>query len=244
MSHSRRWWFWRGVQVLGLGAGAALVGVALQPSHAATTVTYELAWDRGEAEVRADGTWTVVNDAGAEITVTDGSVATYSATLLECPHGHAWLDRLSAVFGAATAWAGHTSGGPDPAQVQVPDAVVQSLVAPTTAVLGEATLVEPDYCQAHAAVAGGGATDGATTLSVTGTWLAPGEDEAVPFTIETAQAWGAVVDADLPGTATTVRFVRRLDSLFDGVDVLTQSADEQAAAVLRSLTGQTTVRAA
>lgn len=242
MTRTRRWWFWRGVQVLALAGGVVGVGAALRPSHASTPVTYELAWDLGDATVHADGSWTVVTDDGAEVTVTGGSLATYSATLLECSHGHGWLDDLTGVFGIASASAGHTSGGPDPAATQGP--VVQSLVDPTSAPLGDAVLAEPDYCEAHTAVAGGGASAEATTLSITGTWLAPGAETAVAFTIEADQAWGALVEVDLSGTTRTVELVRHLDTLFDDVDVLAQTPAEQAEAVLRTLTAQTTVRAA
>ncbi len=240
MRRNRRWWAWRGVQVLALAGGVVVVGAALRPSHASTPVTYELAWDLGDAVVHEDGSWTVVTDDGAAVTVTDGSLATYSATLLECLHGHGWADRLTGLFGIATVSAGHTSGGTDPAAVQGP--VVQSLVEPTTATLGDALLAEPDYCEAHTAVAGGGAAADATTLSITGTWRAAGADTAVPFTIDADQAWGAMVEADLPGDSRTVQLVRHLDTLFDDVDVLTQTPGEQAEAVLRTLTEQTTVR--
>ena len=93
-------------------------------------------------------------------------------------------------------------------------------------------------------MAGGGADDDATTLSISGTWRAAGAETAVPFAIEANQAWGAVVETDLPGDTRTVELVRHLDTLFDEVDVLTQTPDEQAEAVLRTLTEQTTVRAA
>lgn len=240
MIRSRRWWAWRGVQVLALAGGVVIVGAALRPSPATTPVTYELAWDLGAATVHADGSWTVVTDDGAEVTVTDGTLATWSATLLECPHGHGWLDGLAGVFAIASASAGHASGGPDLAAAQGP--AVQSLVEPTTATLGDAVLAEPDYCEAHTAVAGGGAAADATTLSITGTWLAADADTAVPFTIEADQAWGALVEVDLPGDTRTVELVRHLDTLFDDVDVLTQTPDAQAEAILRALTEQTTVR--
>ena len=242
MRRTGRWWAWRGVQVLALAGGAVIVGTALRPSHASTPVTYRLAWDLGDATVHDDGSWTVVTDDGAEVTVTGGSLATYSATLLECPHGHGWVDRLTSVFGIATASAGHISGGPDPAAVQGP--IEQSLVDPTSAPLGDATLAEPDYCQAHTAVAGGGASADTTTLTITGTWRAAGADTAAAFTIGAEQAWGAVVDTDLSGDTRTVDLVRHLDTLFDDVHIATQTPDEQAEAVLRTLTEQTTARAA
>lgn len=52
------------------------------------------------------------------------------------------------------------------------------------------------------------------------------------------------MDVDLPGTSRTVELVRPLDTLFDDVDVVAQTPEEQAEAVLRSLTEQTTTRAA
>jgi len=241
VKRTRRWWCWRGVQIVAVAGGVVIVGAALRPSHASTPVTYELAWDLGDATVHADGSWTVVTDDGAEVTVTGGSLATCSATLLECPHGHSWLDGLTGVFGIATASAGHTSGGPDAAATQGP--IAQSLVDLSPVTLGDAVLAEPDYCEAHTAVAGGGASVDATTLSITGTWRAAGDDTAVAFAIETDQAWGAVVAADLPGTTRTVELVRPLDTLFDDVDIVTQTPEEQAEAILRSLTEQTTTRA-
>lgn len=109
-------------------------GFALRPSHATTPLTYELAWDLGAATVHADGSWTVVTDDGAEVTVTDGSLATWSATLLECPHGHGWLDGLAGVFAIASASAGQSalplspsrpSSSPADPNVLAPDSVAR-----------------------------------------------------------------------------------------------------------------------
>lgn len=236
-----RWWAWRGVQVLGLGALVVLAGLALSPGHAATPVTYELAWADDGVTVAADGSWTVTTDTGAEVTVTGGTLATWSATLIECPHGHALLDRVRSVLGVELASAGHASDGPDPAEVVGP--VTESLTDPSPTVLGDAELVEPSYCEAHTSVAATGADDRATTLSVRGTWRAPGADEAVPFTITSTQAWGAIVPADLDGDVRMVSVVRDRATLFDGVDPTTQSELDQARTVLANLTEHTTVRA-
>ncbi len=235
----RRWWAWRGVQVLCLGALVGLAGLTLSPGHAAAPVTYELAWATDGVTVADDGSWTVATDTGAVVTVTGGSLATWSTTLLECPHGHSLLDRVRSVLGVDLAAAGHASGGPDAAEAVGP--VTQALVDPSSVVLGDGELVEPDYCEAHTAVAATGASDRAVTLTVEGRWQAPGAEEAVPFTITSRQAWGAIVPADLGGDVRTVRVVRDLATMFDGVDPTTQSELDQARTVLANLTEHTTL---
>ena len=215
------------VALLVAGLAVIVLGIARGGASPETELSYELAWEWGDARP-VDGGWSVTTDAGHDVVVTGGELTTYSATVVECPHSHSIWSRVTGVFGSVAA-AGHGEDGEE----QVTAVVVQSLADPTTATLGSSLGHEQSYCEGHTAF---GNEDGGTTMWIEGT------ADGVPFRIETADAWGAKAEltADFDGgDPTTIVVSRDLGALLDDVAFDTMTPDEQGRAMLRSLAAHT-----
>jgi hypothetical protein len=218
-------------------------------------IQYTLAWDWGEAQALPDGGWTTVNDLGYTVTVEQGYLVSYSAQAIECAHSHGFLTNLLGWIMPGEALAGH-GGDNDPALVTT--STVETLHAPSETVLDLLTVNEPGYCELHYLIAradseAAGAFNAAdmaagmaaTSLRIEGAYTAPGASEAIPFSLDSSLAMGVIrelVDAKLAqvhteigAQAIEISIVRRLDTLFDGVDFATMDADAQAWAMLRAI---------
>jgi hypothetical protein len=257
--------------LLGLAAACTRAPSAPAPAHAAAphVVTYALDWaadDAGATSRDADGSFTVTSDLGYTIRVTRGWFTSYGVELVECPRdaapaplAHAAGLVWSALEG--TAWAGHSSDTPNPAAAHPMQ--VESLVAPESHDVAKIELAPQAYCKLHYLLARAGADARdlprepdmvGTSLHVEGTWRAPGSVSAVPFTLHTASAYGALVE-HANGDARPLRVdtgdgdaritVRRDRAhMFDGVDLAHVPERTAALQVLRALVEHVEVRVA
>jgi hypothetical protein len=214
------------------------------------TLAYEATVDESGVQAVDDDRWSVTTDLGFEVTVDQYLLRTWSAVVTACDEDAGSdalalsdLFALTDLFTVAGASASH-SEPPDPAQAIGP--VEQDLAAADPMPLGEGVITAEALCGAHVAVAGGeGTGDGRTvpTVEVSGTYVAPGSEAPVPFSITSDQAWGGVIDLEeipLSGDVMSVLVIRDLSALLDGVDFEADD-DDRAAALLRSLTAATRI---
>jgi len=225
-----------------VGAVAFLIGGAafIPPATATGTVTYRTQWDAAGVTASADGSWTTTTELGYAVRVDSGSVATFTMTLVSCPHSHGILGAAAALLGPGIASAGH-SAADDPALLGIGTA--DAIGVGTTLVRGTVTVHEPAYCEGHIAW---GSTDGGSTLVVSGWYTAPGATESLPFLIDTTLAWGRKVELTTSsrpvhvevGDPIEITVVTTLSGLFDGVDFAMgdDGADRQ---LLRNLAAAT-----
>lgn len=217
-------------------------------------IHYQATWAWGRAVDTPGPGWQVTNDLGYLVTVEEGYLASYSTELVECARQDtpSLLEQILGAINPGVALAGH-SQGPNPAAVAV--SRVESLAEPASVDLGRVSVSYATYCQGHYLLAR--ATPDAvnlpasdaigTTLYLQGTYQL-GDDEAVPFVIETNLAWGGMSDlylADAPDQpiyaaisrdALQVTIERDLGTLFDGVDFATTDAEARAKTILRTFT--------
>lgn len=232
---------------LGLAGGLVVIGALLPAGATSGSVAYALDWDTAGMTLDGEGSWTAVNDLGYQITVTDGALTIHSVTLVSCPHTHGLLGSLMSAFGPGVAFAGHT-GSEDPALLTL--GINESLTDLQRVGLGSVTVHEPAHCQGHIAW---GATprqiqdEGLSTLSLEGTYLAPGASVETPFDFSTNVAWGT--EADLGGSnpvhletgdPAEVTVVLSPGSLFDGVALEDLETQDAAYTLLRNLADGTT----
>ena len=210
-------------------------------------VSYTLAWKWGSAKPHPTGGWTLTNDLGYEVHVTEGLLITRNLELLPChrmpPQTPAALWRLLA---PPTAYAGHGSLLPNQSKIQ--RSYQEDLATPGDLKTEIRIVTDPEYCQGHYLVARAkGVGPGGKTLVVAGTWRKYGSAEAVPFRIESSFAYGEIKDLLLAGRASPmqrlivggihVRVERSLESLFRKIDFASSSEQERGIQILRSLVG-------
>jgi hypothetical protein len=223
------------------GAVALVVGGAafIPPATTAGVVTYRTTWDTTGVATGADGSWTTTTDLGYTVTVTSATLATYSTTLVSCPHSHRILEAAAGLLGPGVAAAGHSTSE-DPAWLGI--GTVDAIVAGDALVRGTVTVHEPAYCEGH--IAWGAAED--STLVVSGWFVAPGATEPAAFEIATDLAWG--LKADLLSASQSVHvevgdpieitIVTELADLLDGIDFAALD-DDSGRHVLRNLAAAT-----
>jgi hypothetical protein len=214
---------------------------AIMPVEAAEgDVTYVLAWD-ATGTTAIDGGWTTATDLGYTVTVTDGTLTTYSVTMVACEHDHGWFGWLVGLVGPGIAEAGHSEGD-DPALIG--GEIVESIVTGEDTVLGTTTVDEPAYCEGHTAW---GTIDRETpTLEVTAEWVGPNGSTG---TIELASTidWGVGDDLAAEGDTVhievgepaTVVITRSLATMFDGIELTTEDDTDLAMGILRALADST-----
>ncbi|MCP4915421.1 MAG: hypothetical protein GY913_00725 [Proteobacteria bacterium] len=154
---------------------------------------YAVEWD-------LDGPlWSVENDLGWTVTVTDGELVDYSVSLVQC----------------ADLTKGH---GDEADESTSPEVVFEDLALLGVADLGGVDFTPASYCQAHVLVA----SDSGPSLTLAGT-AASGFDEG-EFLITTDEAYGALYDLDLDADdeilLAEVTLSRTADTLFEGLDFL------------------------
>jgi hypothetical protein len=211
-------------------------------------VGWHVAWDDAGVAF-GDAGWTTTRKDGVEITVQRGYASLYAASLVECPQaasaGERMLDAALGVALGRAAWAGHGEGSD---VSTLPRPVVEDLADPVDADLDELTFSTNRYCQVHHVAAAATALGvglpeevdmTGRSLFLAGTWRAPGEEVAAPFTLESDASWGELADLAAVGPAgagdrVDVTLTRSLAGLFDDV-ALDGDSDEAAAQVLRNL---------
>jgi hypothetical protein len=220
---------------------------------ASGTIEYDLVWDSSGIEMGDDGSWAVTTDLGYRVTITDGLLTTFSASLVPCPHFHGVFDRLFGMLSLPAAWAGHSSA-PDPALAGGP--VEQSLTDRGVTRLGTVAVHEPSYCEGFTNW-GSGATPetealgtARPTLSLSGTWASSEGAVERPFTVDTTTGWGTTaplvdragdsVFAELSSDPITISITRDLATAFDGIDFGTVDDATIATSFLRNLAADTT----
>ncbi|HZR81275.1 MAG TPA: hypothetical protein VFD92_09295 [Candidatus Binatia bacterium] len=236
-------------------AGACRSTPAVAP--APHEVRYRLAWATPRGPASADGAAEITNDLGYRIRIRRGWVTSYSMELVECPKTSATSAAARAVGLAwswleGTAWAGHSAGTPNPAAIR--PMRVESLLEPATRDVGAVELAPQAYCQVHYLVARAGRDAQGLpddldmvdrTLHVEGTYVAPGASAEIPFTIQSAAAYGQLFDraagassalrVDTGRESVEVTIRRHLDRMFDGVDFARMPEKAAALQMLRSL---------
>lgn len=220
-------------------------------------LTYFLGWDVGTA-LPIEGGWQVTNDLGYTVAVTDGYLVTRRLELIACEQ-EAWVPDLLSVLSPQPAFAGHGDGEADESQFD--GAIRESLSQFPAAEVQLDPLDVPAgaYCQAHYLVAKPTTVvdddSPALTLFIEGTYIEPGDLTPQPFEIKTDLAWGTILDLQaednngdrqamfvITGNGDqAVAFERQLDSLFDGLDWASYSAEQVERTILRNLTEQTAV---
>jgi hypothetical protein len=231
---------------------------AAPKAAAAHHVRYQLDWAVDHVERAATGSsWEVVNDLGYRVHVNRGYVVSYSMELVECPRDVAAtpVARLGTLLWSAveaTAYAGHSTGTPNPAAIRAMQ--VESLTAPTVRDAGVVMLSAQTYCQVHYLVARANRDASGlpaeidmvdSSLHIDGTYQAPGGSAEVPFTVHTAAAYGALFDhiinssapihVDTGDSATQVIVRRHLGKIFDAVDFAQMKVPVIANQILNSL---------
>lgn len=257
-------------------AGIALLTIAIAPliitelsrsqsSVTASTLTYQLEWDWGQATPDEAGGWTVVNDLGYTIHLETGYLVSYSAQLIECEHEHtaSRLDTLIAPFVIKSAAAGH-GGDTDPSEID--GGLVESLSKPHNQTWGNLQISQTiTYCQAHYLIARAGTVAQpiptevdmlGASLWLQGTYQAPDSPHMIPFVIKTSLANGTIAEfatsealttagihphVVTDGASYTIHIRRSLDTLFDGVDFATMSEAQIGKSLVWSLVAHTQI---
>lgn len=238
-----------------VGGSAAPAADRTEP--AAHDVTYALAWAIGDVATAPDGTgFVVTSDLGYTVHVTRGWISSYGMELVECPRATAPtpIARAGALLGSllvSEAWAGHSSDTPNPAAIHPMQ--IESLTEPRATDVATLQLAPQAYCKLHYLLARAGAEARdlpaqpdlvGTSLRIEGTWRAPGTDRDVPFTLQTASAYGALLEhagddaqplyVDTGAGATRVTLRRNRARMFDGVDFARMPERAAAMQVLRA----------
>ncbi len=234
---------WRVVRAIALAGMVVLVAGVFWPTSAPSgTIAYALDWDTDRVVSTVDGI-RIDNDLGYSVTLTEATVSSWSTTTVACEHSHGFSiwDSASGLvessFGVTSAWAGH--GDTDQAELVAPtlenliDAA--DLAVATSTVLGEVPVSEPSWCEGHWALSGSsgaeqaGAADRDPTLVLSGAVAHP-DGTVSTLAISTDMAWGTKTElVGVNGTAVepetgdpiTIAVVRRLGSIFDGIDFAT-----------------------
>jgi len=195
-----------------------------------------LDWNTDDVELHDEG-WTLTTDRGFEVEIETGWVVNYSVTLVPCASAQqlptpAWLHLIA----GQSAWADHTPYD-DPSRIELAQA--EDLTSPSSISLQHQTFPLSTYCGMHWLVARGDPETeiAGTSLRLQGHW-AHGDAEG-PIDIDTAFA--NALDRDLPSVTGSdheiiVRVTRQLASLFDGIDLQTDTDDAIAWAILSNLT--------
>lgn len=187
---------------------------------------YTLAWDASALELQPDGGWITTSDLGYRVTVLDGALTTWSASLLVC-----------ASFGGTARVADHSSTD-----------VAGTTVGPASealGALGTTTLdarFDPSAACGVTWVMGPQDLDGAQTLWLEGTYSLDGGAEQ-PLSVQTTLAWSRQIpwtEADLSG-ALSATLTRDPSHLFDGVDLDTASGSAAWVQLLANLGQHTTL---
>lgn len=252
----RRWLWLTGLALVLLGGSVAAeawnhqpqAGMAILTLNQTVDLTYRLEWQSQAAQFDVTN-WSVTNDLGYIIQVTDGYLANASVELIPCSeltpasqtaNGWDWL-RPQPVY------AGHGIGTVDDSRLLI--AQTESLAMPAAAALGTVSVSPNQYCKAHYLLAPiPNDTAQPDTFALSGTYTAPGSDKATPFSLSTAMAWGAISDLTITPAAQdasqslTITVQRDLDHLFDGLDFNHQTDDEQNRAVLRGIANHIVVQ--
>ena len=224
----------------------------------AGTVRYRYVWDsEGVTRMPETGSWLVKTNLGYEVTVTPSFLVSASIQLTPCEEEDSTgTDLWDALFGVPSARAGHSSEY-NPAAIT--QGTVESVHMLQDADAGMVSGLKGRFCFVHYLVAAG---DKETqnlpdtlqmvdrSLFLEGTWRAAGSDEVVPFTVDTALAWGilkklypptmydisseaVVLDSSIQGANVTVN--RRARMLFDGIDFANLSPNTLPTRVLSAI---------
>jgi len=192
-------------------------------------VTYQASWDWGGAKPDPGGGWSVTNDLGFRVYVSEGVLVFYALQLSPCGAAFA---RAAGLPGVASAHAGH--GDPlDPSVL--PSPWVVSLADPAEPLLTTVSFKPQRYCEVDLLLARADTSvpdlpDAliGVSLSLKGTWTAPDAPTSVPFDIKTSIAhsgrWelASALSAG-SGPRAIVQLRHQLGGLFDQVDFRDQS---------------------
>ena len=212
---------------------------------------YRLAWDYGDGVSLGEEGWQITNDQGYLITLHRAGLTTYLMMLLSCeymqeqfgwylPFKKLWRS----ITGIRTAWAGHPSQDPTSTPT-----VAAAMLGPEITPL-PTHLPPEEFCGIYYLVAR--APNIASVLetapfmvdrsiSLQGTYRAPGSSEDNAFTIESIKSFSEIqsftpydltVGPETPEKVLNITVRRHLHSLFDGIDFATATALEMETQVL------------
>lgn len=260
----------RGAAAVLVATLAAACAQAPSPPSAAVpsaggphAVTYRLEWANDVVAAPAGG-FTVTSDLGYTVRVARGWITSYGVELVECPRGAIPTplaragDRLWSLI-EGTAWAGHTSDAPNPAAVHPMQ--VESLTDAAASEIATPALAPQAHCKLHYLLARAGADARGLppepdmvgrSLHVEGAYRAPGASSDVPFTLDGASAYGALVERvdgdthplhlDTGAGAARVTLRRHRAHMFDGVDLAHVPERAAVLQVLRAIVEHVDVR--
>ena len=236
---------WVAALVVGACGNADSQSESGVPTPLVSSASYWLTWAGGDVTEEATG-WSVENDLGYRIHVTEGGLQNVRVQLVPCEEESsatsAW-NLFSPFFGGA-AWAGH-GDAVDPSHSH--ETLVEQLDMPTAQVWDEVSFVPAVYCQLHFILSG--TEEESRSLWVNGVVEYPdGEQEAL--SIETTLSWGeslflremvAIPEEEPVGLR--VLLERDQESLFDGLDFASEKdVLERSKILLRNLVQNSRVR--
>lgn len=204
-------------------------GLSLRGAH------YVLRWSAEGAEVRPDGSFTVVNDLGYTIDVRRAYLVSHSATLVPCAPATDAVATLGRWISPREARAGHGESA-DPSAVDAPR--VERVGVFHDKDFGGALFAETRYCDAHYVIgrAWSGLWDNPEEHDMTGTTVYVEGSAHRPdmpsrrFVIESALASGEMWPLPEPaadvGPCVEVSIERRVRGWFDGIDFDGSDAEE------------------
>jgi hypothetical protein len=249
----------RGLVLLALVAAGCRASAVAAPPAAPHAVRYRLTWTADDVTPMPDGAgWEVTSNLGYRVRVTRGWVTSYSMELVECTRSARATEEVLWLVTPTTAWAGHSSGTPNPAAIRPMQ--VESLMDGAARDAGTVTLAPQAYCKVHYLVArAGNEAPGLpagvdmvdASLHVEGSYRAPDATTAASFTIHTGSAYGqlfehvgdppAALRVDTGASALDVEIRRRRSRLFDGVDFMRMPVKSAGLRMLQALVDGTEV---
>ena len=222
-------------------------------------IRYVLEWDLDDIEMLLDGSIGLTTGEGHRITIHQGWLVNYSASLVPCDYWNG-TDAGSGglrLLGIGSAHAAH-GGDDDPSMTR--NAVFENLLTGETSILDEVTVTPQRYCKLHYVTAKSNlmTRDAPMDLNLEGSSLyvegtIQRNDEEAPeaFTIDTDLAYGILRplfdDVDPMASMNTedggieVRIRRRLWRLFEDADLAHENVRGVGFNMLKSLLSNTTV---
>jgi hypothetical protein len=235
------------------------------PDQGAHQVRYILDWDWGMAQAASSTQgFRLVNDLGFEIEVEKAYLNSYRTGLVACEESElleaSRTDPFKACVSETSTWslmsiahAGHSYEDGDP--VVFTQGLVENFAQPKSIELASISVSDQKYCKLHYLIAKAKRdslslpSDVAmvdSTIYMSGSFVAPGDEESHSFEFLSSLADGVLSDfettlinVDFQGA--DIHIVRKLDLIFDGINLTELSDEEVAQSVLANIVSNTQI---